>query len=473
MAAFAELGVMGEIIRALEGIGWMLPTPIQQEAIPLILGGGDVMGAAETGTGKTGAFGIPLIQLIHESLTGAEPGGADKGREKPEIQMSMEDKEALFNIDAGGSMCSATSQAAWAGGRANICIKQGKYFFEVSCVQVSGTVRVGVATGGAAYNLGTCANGFGFGGTAKKSNGGKFVDFGRPYSEGDCVGCYLDLAANTIGFTHNGADMGPAFDLPAHLKGKGFYPAICLKCSVVAVNFGATPFKYAPPAGFLPLAQAAPAHVMFSAEQGAGGSAGATPLAILLEPSRDLAEQTFQCLQDYKKHMSAPRIAAMLAVGGVDLAAQVRELKQGAHIVVGTPGRIEDLVKGGKLSCAKVRTHACVCVCVCVCLHTDWQAVECTGALLCAGRSRPAAGDGKSGDDNEPIRTPQQIALWRRTTADPHVLCHAAFARNQGVYMSSCAHTHTHADTRTCARAHALAHMHTRTHLLTTFVPVC
>ena len=34
MAAFAELGVMGEIIRALEGIGWMLPTPIQQEAIP-------------------------------------------------------------------------------------------------------------------------------------------------------------------------------------------------------------------------------------------------------------------------------------------------------------------------------------------------------------------------------------------------------------------------------------------------------
>ena len=43
MAAFAELGVMGEIIRALEGIGWMLPTPIQQEAIPLILGGGDVM----------------------------------------------------------------------------------------------------------------------------------------------------------------------------------------------------------------------------------------------------------------------------------------------------------------------------------------------------------------------------------------------------------------------------------------------
>ena len=122
MAAFAELGVMGEIIRSLEEIGWMLPTPIQQEAIPLILGGGDVMGAAETGTGKTGAFGIPLLQLIHENLTNtAQEGRAAKDKTvKPEIRMSAEDKEALFNVDGSGLMCSATSQAAWGGGRANI-----------------------------------------------------------------------------------------------------------------------------------------------------------------------------------------------------------------------------------------------------------------------------------------------------------------------------------------------------------------
>ena len=54
MAAFAECGVMPEIIRALDELGWQLPTPIQQDAVPLILGGGDVLGAAETGTGKTG-----------------------------------------------------------------------------------------------------------------------------------------------------------------------------------------------------------------------------------------------------------------------------------------------------------------------------------------------------------------------------------------------------------------------------------
>lgn len=45
-----------------------LPTPIQAEAIPLILGGGDVLGAAETGSGKTGAFALPVLQLVHETL---------------------------------------------------------------------------------------------------------------------------------------------------------------------------------------------------------------------------------------------------------------------------------------------------------------------------------------------------------------------------------------------------------------------
>ncbi len=357
MAAFAELGVMGEIIRGLDEIGWMLPTPIQQEAIPLILGGGDVMGAAETGTGKTGAFGIPLIQLMHENLTSAAQPASGRAREAaPEIRMSMEDKEALFNVDASGSMCSATSQAAWGGGRANVCMKQGKYFFEVTCAKVGGTVRVGVSTAAGAYNLGTCANGFGYGGTAKKSNGGKFVEYGMPYSEGDCIGCYIDLGANQVGYTLNGIDQGKAFDLPSHLKGQGLYPHICVKCAAVSVNFGATNFKFAAPAGFTALAKAMPSHVVFTSfADDAAASAGATPLAIVLEPSRDLAEQTYQCLNDYKKHMPAPKIMNMLAVGGVDMGAQVRELKTGVHVVVGTPGRIEDLIKGGKLSCAKVR----------------------------------------------------------------------------------------------------------------------
>lgn len=56
---------------------YRLPTPIQAEAVPLILGGGDVLAAAETGSGKTGAFAMPVLQLVHETVRArAHPGAA-------------------------------------------------------------------------------------------------------------------------------------------------------------------------------------------------------------------------------------------------------------------------------------------------------------------------------------------------------------------------------------------------------------
>lgn len=50
------MGVLSQISRQLEEIEWLLPTDVQADAIPLILGGGDVLMAAETGSGKTGNF---------------------------------------------------------------------------------------------------------------------------------------------------------------------------------------------------------------------------------------------------------------------------------------------------------------------------------------------------------------------------------------------------------------------------------
>lgn len=65
-----ELGIMPELAQAVEKLDWLLPTEIQAEAIPLILGGGDVLIAAETGSGKTGAFCLPVIQIVWETLNG-------------------------------------------------------------------------------------------------------------------------------------------------------------------------------------------------------------------------------------------------------------------------------------------------------------------------------------------------------------------------------------------------------------------
>jgi ATP-dependent RNA helicase RhlE len=61
---FADFGLDPAILRALTDQGYVHPTPIQAQAIPVVLKGGDVMGAAQTGTGKTASFSLPIIQLL-------------------------------------------------------------------------------------------------------------------------------------------------------------------------------------------------------------------------------------------------------------------------------------------------------------------------------------------------------------------------------------------------------------------------
>lgn len=61
---FRDLNIMPDIIKALEKERYEIPTPIQEEAIPVVLGGRDLLGCAQTGTGKTAAFAIPTLQLL-------------------------------------------------------------------------------------------------------------------------------------------------------------------------------------------------------------------------------------------------------------------------------------------------------------------------------------------------------------------------------------------------------------------------
>ena len=66
-SAFRALGLSDSLVQAVEGSGYTTPTPIQAETIPLILEGRDVLGQAQTGTGKTAAFALPLLQRINTS----------------------------------------------------------------------------------------------------------------------------------------------------------------------------------------------------------------------------------------------------------------------------------------------------------------------------------------------------------------------------------------------------------------------
>jgi len=64
---FVSLGLAPRFAKSLAALGLTDPTPIQQRAIPLALDGRDVMGLAQTGTGKTAAFGLPMVQKLLET----------------------------------------------------------------------------------------------------------------------------------------------------------------------------------------------------------------------------------------------------------------------------------------------------------------------------------------------------------------------------------------------------------------------
>ena len=65
---FKQLGLIEPILKALEDKGYATPSPIQAKSIPILLDKKDLLGCAQTGTGKTAAFAIPIIQQIYNDV---------------------------------------------------------------------------------------------------------------------------------------------------------------------------------------------------------------------------------------------------------------------------------------------------------------------------------------------------------------------------------------------------------------------
>jgi ATP-dependent RNA helicase DDX47/RRP3 len=88
---FGELGIMDSLCEACEKMGFTRPTPIQQKSIPLALTGRDVIGLAETGSGKTAAFALPILQVGDRIILVASK--SDKSS-----QALMENPQPLFGL---------------------------------------------------------------------------------------------------------------------------------------------------------------------------------------------------------------------------------------------------------------------------------------------------------------------------------------------------------------------------------------
>ncbi len=80
-STFEELGVIEPLTRAVRDVGYETPTSIQRKTIPVLLGGRDVIGQAPTGTGKTAAFALPILQKLDpDAPRGAGPGAYPHAR---------------------------------------------------------------------------------------------------------------------------------------------------------------------------------------------------------------------------------------------------------------------------------------------------------------------------------------------------------------------------------------------------------
>jgi ATP-dependent RNA helicase DDX1 len=251
MPAFEELGLAEEILQCITRAGWLLPTDVQDEAIPLILGGGDVMVAAETGSGKTGAFALPILQVVHEVLL-EQTHLIERVAKQPQkrvrldissiVKMNSSDKEQALQVGGNGFLCEVRQQF-WAGARASVGVSNGCYHFTAQVLQ-AGIPRVGWASASASFELGTCNSSWGYGGTGKKSHGREFTDYGGGgYSKGDTIGSILQMPhcgkPGSISFTKNGTWLGRAFVVPAKFS-QPLFPAVCLKGTSVKLDFRST-----------------------------------------------------------------------------------------------------------------------------------------------------------------------------------------------------------------------------------------
>jgi ATP-dependent RNA helicase DeaD len=108
-AGFAALGLNEVLVAAVAALGYEEPTPVQRQTIPLILAGGDLLAEAATGTGKTAAFALPLIQRLGDDV---EPGAAKKrGRPRtrgvvlvPTRELAMQVAEAMHKYARGSGL---------------------------------------------------------------------------------------------------------------------------------------------------------------------------------------------------------------------------------------------------------------------------------------------------------------------------------------------------------------------------------
>ncbi|KAI9544265.1 hypothetical protein NQZ68_005315, partial [Dissostichus eleginoides] len=236
-------------------------------------------------------------------------------------------------IGPDGLCCQSREFKEWHGCRSTKGVTKGKYYYEVTCHD-QGLCRIGWSSSQAALDLGTDKYGFGFGGTGKKSNNKQFDSYGEEFTMHDTIGCYLDVDKGQMSFSKNGNDLGVAFEIPQQLRSQPFFASCVLKNAELKFNFGGEDFKNAPKSGFVAMDQAPEGHAVKSTQAGSAKvsqvkATSNSPKALIIEPSKELAEQTLNNVIQCAKYVDNPKLRNLLVIGGVPAKDQMAALEHG------------------------------------------------------------------------------------------------------------------------------------------------
>ena len=345
---------MEPLCAALEDMEWYLPTPVQQDAVAQILGGSDVCCAAETGAGKTGAFCLPIIQLIYEKHN----RNVDPAKIRAQLKhcaINKADVDGGMRVQESGMAASAKNIKSWAGCRALYGVLTGKWAFTIKVVQGADTLRVGWAQLEARLELGADGKGYGVSGAATKVCNGREAAWGTALQKGDVLTCCIDRTARTISYLVNGKDTDEAFAIPDAQDKKVFYPCVSALNASFEVSFGLH-------------AEAGPhpRDATYQWMEEAKGEAQEknhaefirkhtkelkgerhTPTCFILEPTLELCQQVVDELVKFVRYIETPKIRVCSIFGRRQTRDILDELEAGVDIVVGTPSRIRQFTEMG------------------------------------------------------------------------------------------------------------------------------
>ena len=289
---FAELGLNEHILAGVEALGFTEPTPVQAQSIPQILAGHDVIASAQTGTGKTAAFALPILQVI-----------AEKSRQAREEQAAQ-----IAADEAAASQQAAPSDEASGPDDANLDVPAGD--------TLADTTEGGASTSARVNPDGSIAR-------PKRRRHHK-----RPASASSVTTASDGASSRPKGkptsnrHDSQASDHGPASKPKRHRKRSRSRKPQGQRTGTPSdrqTNPNAHPFG---------------------------------PFALVVTPTRELASQIEDVVSVVCEHTGQKAVVVM---GGAKFDRQIRELEAGCDLLVATPGRLLDLIEHDHVSLKEVQ----------------------------------------------------------------------------------------------------------------------